>query len=64
MIVGHLPFLEKLTSYLVTGDEEELVLQFPTAGIVCFYKDGQKCGSSESPTNQKPPDKPVSSGGF
>jgi len=39
MIVGHLPFLEKLTSYLVTGDEEEPVVQLPTAGIVCLDKD-------------------------
>jgi len=39
MIVSHLPFLEKLTSYLVRGDEEEPVVQFPTAGIVCLDKD-------------------------
>ena len=39
MIVGHLPFLEKLASYLVTGDEEEPVGQFQTAGIVCLDKD-------------------------
>jgi phosphohistidine phosphatase len=39
MIVGHLPFLEKLASYLVTGDEEEPVVQFQTAGIVCLDKD-------------------------
>ena len=39
MIVGHLPFLEKLASYLVTGDEEESAVQFPTAGIVCLVKD-------------------------
>jgi len=39
MIVGHLPFLEKLTSYLVAGDEEEPVIQFSTAGIVCLDKD-------------------------
>ena len=39
MIVGHLPFLEKLVSYLVTGDEDEPVVQFPTAGIVCLVKD-------------------------
>jgi len=36
MIVGHLPFLGKLTSYLVTGDEDGSVVQFPTAGIVCL----------------------------
>ena len=39
MIVGHLPFLGKLTSYLVTGDEDEPVVQFTTAGIVCLDKD-------------------------
>ena len=38
MIVSHLPFLEKLVSYMVTGDEEESVVQFPTAGIVCLDK--------------------------
>jgi len=41
MIVGHLPFLEKLTSYLVTGDEDGLLVQFPTAGIVCLDKDAE-----------------------
>jgi len=42
MIVGHLPFLEKLASYLVTGDEDGLVVQFPTAGIVCLDKDNKE----------------------
>jgi len=42
MIVGHLPFLEKLTSYLVTGDEDGSVVQFPTAGIVCLDKDAEE----------------------
>jgi len=41
MIVGHLPFLEKLVSYLVTGDEDGSVVQFPTAGIVCLDKDAE-----------------------
>ncbi len=41
MIVGHLPFLEKLVSYAVTGDEDEPVFQFPTAGIVCLDKDAE-----------------------
>jgi len=39
MIVSHLPFLEKLVSYLVTGNEEKPVVQFSTAGIVCLDKD-------------------------
>ena len=42
MIVGHLPFLEKLVSYLVTGDEDEPVVQFPTAGIVCLVMDAEE----------------------
>ncbi|MCK9196711.1 MAG: phosphohistidine phosphatase SixA [Syntrophales bacterium] len=42
MIVGHLPFLEKLASYLVTGNEEEPIVQVPTSGIVCLDKDVEK----------------------
>ena len=42
MIVGHLPFLEKFASYLLTGAVEETVVQFPTSGIVCLDKDVEK----------------------
>ena len=38
MIVGHLPFMEKLTGYLITGDENKLVFKFQNAGIVCLDK--------------------------
>jgi len=41
MIVGHLPFLEKLVSHLVTGDQEMEVMKFPTAGMVCLDKDAE-----------------------
>ena len=41
MIVGHLPFLEKLVSHLVTGDQETEVMKFPTAGMVCLDKDSK-----------------------
>jgi len=41
MIVGHLPFLEKLVSYLVTGDGKEPVVQFPTAGMVRLDKNSE-----------------------
>jgi phosphohistidine phosphatase len=34
MIVGHLPFLEKLTSFLVCGDESARVVLFRYAAIV------------------------------
>ena len=39
MIVGHLPFLERLTSYLIAGDQELTVVKFQNAGIVCLDLD-------------------------
>jgi len=39
MIIGHLPFMEKLTSYLVTGNAEMPIVKFQNAGIVCLDKD-------------------------
>jgi phosphohistidine phosphatase len=36
MIVGHLPFMERLTSCLVTGDPDRPVFRFQNAGIVCL----------------------------
>jgi len=38
MLVGHLPFLEKLTSYLVTGSLEIPVFKFQNGGIVCLER--------------------------
>jgi len=38
MLVGHLPFLERLTSFLVTGDADHPVLKFQNGGIVCLDK--------------------------
>ena len=39
MLVGHLPFLEKLAAYLITGKESITVFKMQNAGIVCldFY---------------------------
>lgn len=39
MYVGHLPFMEKLTSYLITGNEDKPVFKFKNGGIVCLDKD-------------------------
>jgi phosphohistidine phosphatase len=39
MLVGHLPFMERLVSYLVTGSAERLVFKFQNGGIVCLDKD-------------------------
>ncbi|KPK76764.1 MAG: hypothetical protein AMJ79_05545 [Phycisphaerae bacterium SM23_30] len=36
MIVGHLPFLSKLASKLLTDDESTEVISFPNSGVVCL----------------------------
>jgi phosphohistidine phosphatase len=38
MLVGHLPFMERLTSFLITGSIERLVFKFQNGGIVCLDK--------------------------
>ena len=42
MLVGHLPFMEKLTSYLVTGNVDKTVFKFQNGGIVCLEEDVAK----------------------
>ena len=42
MLVGHLPFMEKLTSYLVTGNADKTVFKFQNGGIVCLEEDVAK----------------------
>ena len=39
MLVGHLPFMERMTSYLVTGSIDRPVFRFQNSGIVCLNKD-------------------------
>ena len=39
MLVGHLPFMERLTSFLITGDAEKPVLKFQNGGIVCLDRE-------------------------
>ena len=36
MVVGHLPFMEKLVSHLVNGFPERPVVKFQNSGIVCL----------------------------
>jgi len=38
MFVGHLPFMERLTSYLITGSQDKPVFKFQNGGIVCLEK--------------------------
>jgi phosphohistidine phosphatase len=39
MLVGHLPFMERMASYLVTGSPDKPVFKFQNSGIVCLDKD-------------------------
>jgi phosphohistidine phosphatase len=39
MLVGHLPFMERLTSFLITGSSEKRVIKFQNGGIVCLDKE-------------------------
>ncbi|HVO67186.1 MAG TPA: phosphohistidine phosphatase SixA [Syntrophales bacterium] len=42
MIVGHLPFLERLVSFLITGTDKYTIVKFQNGGIVCFYQETEK----------------------
>ena len=39
MLVGHLPFMERLTSFLVTGSLQYRVFRFQNGGIVCLDRE-------------------------
>lgn len=39
MIVSHMPYVQKLISYLVTGHDEHAVFKVQNGGIVCIDKD-------------------------
>ncbi|MBW2484039.1 MAG: phosphohistidine phosphatase SixA [Deltaproteobacteria bacterium] len=36
MVVGHLPFMERLVSFLVSGSTENPVVKFQNSGIICL----------------------------
>ena len=44
MLVGHLPFMERITSYLITGSIDQTVFKFQNSGIVCLDQDPEKQG--------------------
>jgi phosphohistidine phosphatase len=43
MLVGHLPYMAKLTGLLLCGDQEKTVVDFKMGGIVCLkrFDDGR-----------------------
>jgi phosphohistidine phosphatase len=42
MLVGHLPFMEKMVSRLVVGSSDKRVFKFQNGGIVCLDKDPEE----------------------
>jgi len=44
MIVGHLPYLARLTSLLITGSDSNMVVGFQQGGIVCLRHDDEEKG--------------------
>ena len=41
LLVGHLPFMERMTAYLVTGSIDKPVFKFQNGGIVCLDQDSE-----------------------
>ena len=41
MLVGHLPFMERVTSFLTAGSIDHLVFKFQNSGIVCLDQDSE-----------------------
>jgi len=39
MLVGHLPFMERMAAFLITGSLDKPVFKFQNSGIVCLDKD-------------------------
>jgi phosphohistidine phosphatase len=39
MLVGHLPFMERMAAYLVTGSEQKPIFKFQNSGVVCLDVD-------------------------
>ncbi len=39
MLVGHLPFMERMASYLITGSIEKKIIKFQNGGIVCLDRE-------------------------
>jgi phosphohistidine phosphatase len=42
MIVGHLPYLSKLASFLLTGDISIPIVNFKNSGVVCLLKQNDR----------------------
>lgn len=41
MLVGHLPFLQKLLAFMLTGSSDHQIMKFQYSGIICLEKDSK-----------------------
>lgn len=42
MVVGHLPFMEKTVSYLLTGNEDAAIVSYKPGSVVCLQQDDEE----------------------
>jgi phosphohistidine phosphatase len=42
MVVGHLPFMQKMVSYLITGKEDAAVVDYKPGSIVCLQQNAEE----------------------
>ena len=47
MLVGHLPFMAKLVSMLVTGKEQPIIVNYQPGTVVCVARDDEGCWQVE-----------------
>lgn len=47
MVVGHMPFMQRLVAYLVAGSEAMKIYQFQNSGIVCLDADERADGKRD-----------------
>lgn len=43
MVVGHLPFMANLVSYLVTDEKNRIIVDYQPGSIVCIEQDKNNC---------------------
>ena len=42
MLIGHLPFMEKLVAFLITGVADKRIFKFQNGGIICLDQDPEE----------------------
>ena len=45
MVVGHLPFMPRLVSYLIAGSDDMYIYKFQNSGIICLDWSSEESGA-------------------